>query len=51
MRDRLQRFRPVAERDIAFFAAQDLHPGKNCSVCGRDDANAAIRQLDNRSCL
>ena len=49
MRDRLQRFRPVAERDIAFFAAQDLHPGKNCSVCGRDDANSTIRQLDNRS--
>jgi CRISPR-associated protein Csm1 len=46
MRDRLQRFRPIAEHDIAFFAAQDLHPGKHCNVCGRDDADADIRELE-----
>lgn len=45
MRDRLQRFRPIAEQDISFFAAQDLHSGKPCNVCGRDDVDANIREL------
>ena len=46
MRDRLQRFRSLAEQDVNFFAAQELHVGKPCSVCGRDDADAGIRELE-----
>ncbi|MCB1805372.1 MAG: type III-A CRISPR-associated protein Cas10/Csm1 [Candidatus Competibacteraceae bacterium] len=47
MRDRLQRFRPVLENNLDFFAPQELAPGQACSVCGRDDAGADIRQRDN----
>jgi CRISPR-associated protein Csm1 len=46
MRDRLQRFRPIAERDMRFFAPQDLHSGKPCNVCGRDDVDADIRESE-----
>lgn len=46
MRDRLQRFGTIAAQDIGFFAAQDLHAGKPCSVCGRDDSDAGIRELE-----
>ena len=49
MCDRLQRFRSIAEQDIGFFAAQDLHVGKLCNVCGRDDIDADIDQLEDGS--
>ncbi len=42
LRDRLQRFRPLAEADSSFFAAQDLHRGSACGLCGRDDKDAEI---------
>jgi len=46
MHDRLQRFCSIAAQDAGFFAAQDLHTGKPCNVCGRDDLDAGIRQLE-----
>ena len=45
MRDRQRRFSPLLT-DPAFFAPQALHPGPACSVCGRDDAAAAIRERE-----
>lgn len=50
LRDRLQRFRPLAERSATFFAPQALHSGPPCGVCGRDDTNADIRLDDSPIC-
>ena len=46
--DRLRAFHPAMSAGSDFFAPQGLHAG-HCAVCGRDDAEAHIRERDDRA--
>lgn len=50
LKDRLRRFRSLIEQDADFFEPLTLNEwGMNCQVCGRDDKDANIREVDGRS--